>query len=589
MRRGSDRGGMKHYRTSATRVWLGMTMVVMLICSGERSVTAQETEVLRVTVGAPTFLSPLVYQNRASVTVSRTGVVAAFYPKPGTGPKYYRTSTDGGGTWGKEMEFPPQSVTPMSVGLKDGGVLFMSGCAVPVKGGKPGELEASRIVFSDDFKTYEGGTSAVFIPDAALNIRWAEFWPPFDKGKIVQLPNGDLMAPMYGNFKGDAQYRTMIVRSTDLGKSWNYHATVAYYPNDPDPGLVGGYCGYCEPSIALLPDGRFLCAMRTQGAQFNGEYRPLYVSWSDAQGKNWTKPVPTIPHLMNIWPTLAVLDNGVVACQHGRPGVHLAFSVDGGRTWRDRVSFSDLHEPVITGQGDIVKVGPNRLVAIGNDAEGIKVWTIDVERVQVSQAHTTLTGRVLNAEGAPVVGAKAQLGPNRYAADSWTESEDLDPWGATHNPVHPPELGYRSIAEGDRYPVVKTDARGQFTFENVKLAEYVLTVEADDYAPQWRHINVAADPKGRTQQFQLKSGSSVRGRAVDHTGKPVGGVCVVLDKLHIHADSNGFFHWAIDAPVPDEVNVKVYKRYNGDYTTFEEKVSPSRIEGEPIVVRRQEK
>ena len=52
--------------------------------------TAGHTEILRITVCEPTFLSALGYQNCSSLAVSRTGVVAAFYAKPpGTGPKSY--------------------------------------------------------------------------------------------------------------------------------------------------------------------------------------------------------------------------------------------------------------------------------------------------------------------------------------------------------------------------------------------------------------------------------------------------------------------------------------------------------------------
>ena len=49
---------------------------------------AEETEILTITVGQPTKLSNVVYTNMASVAVSRTGVVAAFYPKRGTGPNF---------------------------------------------------------------------------------------------------------------------------------------------------------------------------------------------------------------------------------------------------------------------------------------------------------------------------------------------------------------------------------------------------------------------------------------------------------------------------------------------------------------------
>ena len=154
------------------------------------------------------------------------------------------------------------------------------------------------------------------------------------------------------------------------------------------------------------------------------------------------------------------------------------------------------------------------------------------------------------------------------------------------SPVNPPELGYRSISKEKGYPRTETDARGRFEFKSVKLAEYVLTAEADGYAPQWRHINLGREPPVPSQQFRLKAGKSVRGRVVDQTGKPVGGACVVLDKLHIHADTDGFFHWAIEAPVPiEEVPVRVYKRYSGDYGGFREKLSLSRIEKQPIILQ----
>ena len=392
------------------------------------------------------------------------------------------------------------------------------------------------------------------------------------------------MATMFGNLVGDEQYRTMIVRSSDSGKTWDYHDTVAYDPNDPDPGLVGGYCGYCEPSLALLPDGHFLCIMRTQGAQFNGEYRTLYVSWSDAQGKNWSKPVPTEPHLMNISPTLQVLDNGVVACQYGRPGFHVAFSLDNGHTWQDRISFSDLPEPIITGQFDMVKVGPNRLVAVGSDAEGTKVWPVTVERLKVSPAHVALEGRVLDQQGKPVTGATVERSPNRYYPDSWLEHPTgLDPWKATPLTVGSPVLGYRSIREENGYPTVQADAQGQFRFESVKLGEYVLTVEAGGYAPEHRHIKVG--PEAKLQEFHLKAGEKVSSRVVDNKGHAVAGACVVLNRWHIHTDSAGFFHWSVEAPLPDRVEIRVDKRYSGQYEILKATVPFSQLERQPIILK----
>jgi hypothetical protein len=288
---------------------------------------------------------------------------------------------------------------------------------------------------------------------------------------------------------------------------------------------------------------------------------------------------------MNIAPTLAVLDNGVVACQHGRPGFHVAFSLDNGHTWQDQITFSALPEPVITGQFDMVKVGPNRLVAIGSDATGTKVWPIAVQRVKVSQTHALLEGRVFDQQGNPIAGAIVERSPNRYYLDAWLEHETArDPWKATPRTVGSPVLGYRSIQKQCGHPTVRTDVQGRFLFDSVKLGEYVLTAEANGYAPQHRHIKV--QPEAKPQDFQLKAGRKVRSRVVDNTGKPVSGACVVLNRWHVHTDRAGFFHWSVAAPLPEQVQIRVYKRYSSRYETLKTTLPFSQIERRPIILRR---
>ena len=554
--------------------------IVGLACES-KAAAAEETEILKITVGQPTFLSPTMYQSTASVAVSRTGTVAAFYPKNGAG--FYRISNDGGQTWGKEREFPPGYPSSMCVGRREGGVLFMLDT---VEGSKPGQLEAQRIVFSDDFLKYEVDSSPVSLPNVVMHTKWTKRWPGFRIGKIVQLPNGDLLGTMHANLKGDNNwYRTVVLRSTDGGDSWEYHSSVASGPRDPDPHLMGSYCGFCEPSLALLSNGQLLCIMRTQGAQYAGEYRPYYQSWSKDLGKTWTKPIPTKPHLMSNAPTLAVLGNGVVVCRYGRPGFHIAFSLDNGHTWQDQIRFSALPEPVITGEQDIVTVGRNRFVAIGNDAQGTKVWPISVRRVKVSQTHTLLQGRVLDEQGNAIANATVERSPNRYFLDAWLEhATELDPWKATPLTVGSPVLGYRSIQKQYGHPTVHTDEQGRFQFEEVKLGEYVLTVEADGHAPQ--SVNAKAGPGIKPQEFRLKPGRRIRGRVVDNTDRPVPGACVVLNRWHVHTDRAGFFHWSVEAPVPKQVEVNVYRRYYGQYGTFKNTLAISRIERQPIILPR---
>jgi hypothetical protein len=79
---------------------------------------------LQVVVGEPTTLSPIGYQNSSNLSISRTGVVAAFYPTPDQG-FVYRISKDRGKTW-EEAVYPcPEGMLggACGVGLKEGGVV----------------------------------------------------------------------------------------------------------------------------------------------------------------------------------------------------------------------------------------------------------------------------------------------------------------------------------------------------------------------------------------------------------------------------------------------------------------------------------
>ncbi len=303
------------------------------------------------------------------------------------------------------MDSPPELGGGQNSGiLRDGGVIMPMDDLQPSASAKEGWYDVMFVRIADDMMTWEFERVQIHLPNASptsLDVKN----PGLSKGKMVQLPNGD--------FKGDSEniHRAILVRSTDQGRTWEFYASIAYVPVDPHPELPGQYCGAGEPSITLLPNGKMVAMLRTQYSHLPSEYKPMAVCWSDDLGVTWTKPVTTQPHLMNISLTLAALDNGVVACQYGRPGFHIAFSTDDGRTWRDRVSFSHLPDPFITGQFDMIKVGPNKLVAIGSDKDGVKVWPLSVERIMVSPAHVTLTGRVAGEGLAQVAGALVRTRP----------------------------------------------------------------------------------------------------------------------------------------------------------------------------------
>ena len=569
---------------------------------------AENTEILKITVGKATKLTHMSHQNTSEVMASRTGVVAALYPKPPREIKKYRVSKDGGNTWGEEIGAPANWAGAMSIGLNSGGVLKFRTDTIPIDG-EPGWYEDLVYEGNDDFDlaSWKRWKTKVYIPDHVPGFDVLN--PGMSKGPVIELPGGDLLMPMYGQFKGDIYHRSYLARSTDKGRTWRYHATIASVQKDPNPELPGQYAGACEPSVALLRNGQLLAVLRTQNAHFPGEYKPLYVCWSNDMGKTWTKPTPTRPHLKCIQPTVFVLDNGVVALEYGRPGCHVAFSLDDGHTWQDRVSFSNFFTdpgklkktpeapgtgpgPSVTGQFDMAKVGPNGLVVIGNDEEGTKVWPITVQRVKVSPAHVALQGRILDQQGNPIADATVQRGPNRYALNSWLEDPKvLDHFGRRPRTVGIGVLEYRPIKKGNHYPTVKTDKEGRYLFKSVKLGEYILTVESRDYAPQFRHIKV--EPKAKSQDFSMKTGRKVSNRVVNIKGKPIAGACVVLNNWHSHTDPDGFFHWSIESPVPTTVTYRVDKRYSAEipgstamkYDTLKGTVAISTIEQQPFILR----
>lgn len=163
---------------------------------------------------------------------------------------------------------------------------------------------------------------------------------------LLEMPDGSLLTAAYCWFEGDTEpcpyrpsmckLRTILLRSNDRGRSWEYATTIAV-----DPSI--GQEGFNEPALARVSRGaqagRLVCIMRTGCFDC-----PLYQSVSDDNGATWSKPreLPFCgvdPDLIETGDGTLVLAAGWRTRNYQAPapspehGNYLVFSFDGGDTW----------------------------------------------------------------------------------------------------------------------------------------------------------------------------------------------------------------------------------------------------------------
>jgi hypothetical protein len=146
-----------------------------------------------------------------------------------------------------------------------------------------------------------------------------------------QLPNGSILMGLYGKIgayqdevSGET-LRSALMRSDDGGDNWEYYSTLAYDP--------AGIIDYTEPALLRLRDGRLVCFLRNH-TRPAGEAKNLAMIVSEDDGFSWSPPKWT-----KIWgypAELLPLDDGRYLMVYGyrRPpwGVRGVVSED-GVTW----------------------------------------------------------------------------------------------------------------------------------------------------------------------------------------------------------------------------------------------------------------
>jgi hypothetical protein len=153
-------------------------------------------------------------------------------------------------------------------------------------------------------------------------------------GRIITLPDGVMLMPIYGNRIG-ATERTRdhayLLRSHDQGRTWD------------DVSLIAQ--GYNETALLLLPNGDLLAAVRS-----DDRGQVLAVCRSSDGGYQWGKPVQ-ITNEMEHPADLTLLSNGwvlmVFGVRHTPLGVQALVSRNNGHTWdvRRMLVAADLPGP----------------------------------------------------------------------------------------------------------------------------------------------------------------------------------------------------------------------------------------------------
>jgi photosystem II stability/assembly factor-like uncharacterized protein len=255
-------------------------------------------------------------------------------------------STDEGKTWApvRDMQYKMFVPLPM-IRLPDNNILGISRENVSYDREK-GVFVGMTFRFDEATQTFTMGENLIRVPDEKMVLI------VFDRD-IFTLGNGEMLASVYGY--GGSGHRAMLLKSTDKGLTWNHFSTLGARD---------------EPSVVRFSETEMMAVLRVR------HFKPMEQIWSNDGGKTWSPPV--IMEEGSVAPDMTYMSNGVLACSYGRPGSHLMFSLDKGKTWGYHQVISDKNGFNYTA---IREVRPGRLLYV-HDAPSLQALYVDVERLE---------------------------------------------------------------------------------------------------------------------------------------------------------------------------------------------------------------
>lgn len=228
-------------------------------------------------------------------------------------------SRDGGITWGEpEQEFESIFIRGGTeagcslTSLRNGRLLlpYADGFYLhPERKDNPDRHALLFCPYSDDAgRTWQGRKAQPF-----------EGLEAFAFGRVVELPDGTLLLPVWGAYDRQGVWGAGVLKSHDGGLTWGEWRAIVREHGDETP-------------IIRLPDGRLLALIR---GYVNEPGRPFHVAHSRDGGDTWTPPIRV--NLNGTSPSLHISAKGTLLAGYRSTlqgaACHIASSTDGGFNW----------------------------------------------------------------------------------------------------------------------------------------------------------------------------------------------------------------------------------------------------------------
>ncbi|MEV0155813.1 sialidase family protein [Micromonospora sp. NPDC050686] len=267
-------------RTSHTFNALGRTTLRVRVTDTE-GVTTEVGNIINVG-----FAKVLVASETAPLQIrfpdvtrrSDGALVVVYYASPGhtraNGVIKVTTSTDNGATWSSPttaVQTRYDARDPKITTLSDGTLLVSYFETVWNTDGTSYQNGVFTTRSRDGGATWDTPTHV----DSALGTTGPRVVA--SHGAPVQLANGDVLLPLYGNWPGETQWRATVIRSTDGGRTFTRDSEVTLAA---DPRYK-----YAEPNLTVLPSGEVISGIRIESPD-----AWLQVVRSHDNGRTWSQP-----------------------------------------------------------------------------------------------------------------------------------------------------------------------------------------------------------------------------------------------------------------------------------------------------------